>query len=76
MQTKIHCRIHTKYKTAKQCQMRPLQQRVTHITTSINTRRHAAKRLTQPKRLIRKIVDISKKQDNYQALKGLTEKDK
>ena len=40
--------------------MRPLQRRVTHNNTSANNRLHAAKRLTQPKRLVRKIVNNSK----------------
>ena len=40
--------------------MRPLQRRVTHDITSMNNRPHAAKRLTQPKRLVRKIVNNSK----------------
>ena len=56
--------------------MRPLQQRVTHNNTSINNRLHATKRLTQPKRLVGKIVNIAKKQDNYHTPKGLKEKDK
>ena len=54
--------------------MRPLQRRVTHNNTSINKRLHAAKRLTQTKRLVGKIANIAKNQDNYQTLKGLTEK--
>ena len=74
MQTKIHYRNTQSTKQLSRNQTKPLQQRLTHNNTSINTRLHAAKRLTQPKRLIGEIVDIAKKQDNYQALKGLTEK--
>ena len=40
--------------------MRPLQRRVTHNNTSANNRLHAVKRLTQPKRLVGKIVNNSK----------------
>ena len=63
MQTKIHCRKHKKYKTAKQRPDETTTARVTHNITSINNRAHAARRLTQPKRPIGEIVNIVKKQD-------------
>ena len=42
----------------------------------MNNRPHAAKRLTQPERLVGEIISIAKKQDNYHTFKGLKEKDK
>ena len=59
MQTKIHYRKHTSAKQLSRDQTRPLQRGVTHNITSINNRLHAAKRLTQPKRLVGKIVNIA-----------------
>ena len=63
MQTKIHCRKHTKCKTVKQ---RPDET----ITAKSNTQHYkyeqqttCSQRLTQPKRQIGKIVNIAKKQD-------------
>ena len=41
-------------------QTRSLQRRVTHNNTSANNRLHTAKRLTQPKRPVRKIVNNSR----------------
>ena len=76
MQTKIHCRKHTRYKTTKQ---RPNETTTAKSNTHQYKHKHqttCSQKVNPTKRLIRKIVDISKKQDNYQALKGLTEKDK
>ena len=42
----------------------------------MNNRPHAAKQLTRPERLVGKIVNIARKQDNYHTFKGLKEKDK
>ena len=42
----------------------------------MNNRPHAAKRLTGPERLVGKVANIARKQDNYHTFKGLKEKDK
>ena len=54
--------------------MRPLQQRVTHIST--NNRLYAAKRLTQAKRLVGKIVNNSKEARQLPHMQRVKRKDK